>query len=177
MILHKLILSCFILLTGSLINIAQAQVSQNLNQILSVEQDSDNPPSSIHIKLNTPNIEVKHIRGSRVMVTGKVRLGIPNLFFLEVLIKKGRYTLFLSADGGNGLRLEDKSRQPMILQGEECREDVFYPIYIPNTSKSVVFENAETGDSNIIAMNNDKDKPTASNNNPATQVSIQDNNR
>lgn len=171
MILKQFILSCLILLAAYPTVMAQGQVSQSLNQILTYEQDINNPPSSIYIKLNTSNVDVQYIKGSRVMVTGKVQLGIPNLFFLEVLIKKGRYTLFLSPDGGSGLRLEDKSRQPMILQGEECRENVRYTIYIPQTITSVVFENALTGDSNIIAMNTDKKKTP-----PATQVSIKKNN-
>ena len=116
MILKNFILSCLLLLAIHPSVMAQGQVSQSLNQILTYEQDSDNPPKSIYIKLNTANVDVQYIKGSRVMVTGKVQLGIPNLFFLEVLIKKGRYTLFLSPDGGNGLRLEDKTRQPMILR-------------------------------------------------------------
>ncbi|BDS15193.1 hypothetical protein [Aureispira anguillae] len=150
MISKKIILSCLFLLIAFHDGFSQGHVSQYLNQMLSVEQDPENPPTSIYIKLNTSNIEVHHMKGTRVMVTGKVRLGIPNVFFLEVLIKKGRYDLFLTPDGGSGLRLEDKSRQPMVLQGEQCQEEISYAIYVPETITSVVFENAVTGETGII---------------------------
>lgn len=169
----RIILLYFFLLGACNISFGQGHVSLNVSQMLSYEQDPGNPPSSIYIKLNTTNIEVKHMKSNRVMVTGNVKLGIPNLFFLEVLIKKGRYELFLSADGGNGLRLEDKTRQPIILQGETCKEDVFYTVFVPETITTVVFENAETGASNVIAMNKEKkEAPVASTS--ATQVSIKD---
>ncbi len=132
---------------------SQGQVTQNLNQVLAVDDnDRDNPPKSIYVKLNTSDVRVKHMKGSRVMVSGKVKLGIPNLFFLDVLIKKGRYSLFLTPDGGKGLRIEAKTRQPMVLQGSTCSEDVSYTIYVPESISSVVFENPETGDSNIVAL-------------------------
>jgi hypothetical protein len=170
MIAKKIILLYSLVLGACSIGFGQGHVSLNVSQMLTFEQDPGNPTASIYIKLNTTNIEVKHMKSNRVMVTGNVQLGIPNLFFLEVLIKKGRYELFLSADGGNGLRLEDKSRQPIILQGETCKEDVFYTIFVPETVTTVVFENAETGISNVIAMNKEK-KDTPAN---GTQVSIKD---
>lgn len=159
MIPKKLILSCLLLLMAFQNSFSQGQVSQYINQILLTENDPNNPPTSMYLKLNTSDVEIQHMKGSRVMVTGKVMLGIPNLFFLEVLIKKGRYELFLSADGGRGLRLEDKSRQPMILQDETCREEVNYTIYIPETITSVVFENAKTGETNIIPITK-RNQPT-----------------
>jgi len=160
----KIILLSLLILVLIQYGFSQGQVSQNVSQMLTFEQDKDNPPSSMYIKLNTTNVQVKYMKGSRVMVVGKVKLGIPNLFFLDVLIKKGRYTLFLIPDGSNGLRLEDKSRQHMVLRGETCKEDVSYLIYIPETIKTVVFEDAQTGDSNVIAMTSldGKKTPTAS---------------
>lgn len=159
MISKKTILSCLLLLMAFQYSFSQGHVSQYVNQILSVENDPENPPTSMYIKLNTSDVEIKHMKGTRVMVTGKVMLGIPNVFFLEVLIKKGRYELFLSPDGGNGLRLEDKSRQPMILQGENCQEEVNYTIYVPQTIQSVVFENTETGETDVISIKR-RNQPT-----------------
>lgn len=152
MIVNKFILTCLFWLILFQYSFSQGHVSQYVNQMLKVEQDPKNPSTSIYIKLHTSNIEVKQMKGTRVLVTGKVSLGIPNLFFLEVLIKKGRYELFLTADGGNGLRLEDKSRQPMILRGEQCQENVSYTIHIPESIQTVVFENAQTGESGVIPI-------------------------
>jgi hypothetical protein len=149
---QKSVLLSLLILVTSQYGFSQGQVSQSISQMLSIEQDKDNPPSSIYIKLNTRNVQVKYMKGTRVMVVGSVKLGIPNLFFLDVLIKKGRYTLFLIPDGSSRLRLEDKARQHMVLRGETCRENVSYDIYIPETIKTVVFEDAQTGDSNVIAM-------------------------
>jgi len=169
----RIILLYSFLLGAYNISFGQGHVSLNINQMLTFEQDPSNPVTSIYVKLNTTNIEVKHMKSGRVMVVGNVKLGIPNLFFLEVLIKKGRYELFLSANGSNGLRLEDKSRQPIILQDETCKEDVFYTLFVPETITTVVFENAQTGASNVIAMNKEK-KETPSVSTNATQVSIKD---
>jgi hypothetical protein len=152
MILKKIILSCLFLLITFQYSFSQGQVSQYLHQILDVEQDEDNPPSSIYIKLHTSRVEVKQMKGTRMMVTGKISLGIPNVFFLDVLIEKGRYELLLSSDGGSGLRLEDKFRQPMILQGEQCREEVSYVVYVPETVTSVAFENASTGETKALSI-------------------------
>lgn len=166
------LLLCILSLGGSFC-LGQGQVSQNMNQMLTFDQDPDNPPQSIYIKLNTSSINVKYMKSGRVMVAGNIKLGIPNLFFLDVLIEKGRYDLYLSSDGSTGLRLEDKTRQPIILQGETCKEDVSYTIFIPESITTVVFENSETGDSNVIAMNKEKkETPTATA--TGSQVSIKD---
>ena len=157
----KFILSYTFMLFLVPCSFGQGQVSQNLNQILSVEdQDKSNPPKSLYVKLYATDVEVRHMKGTRVMVLGKVKLGVPNLFFLDVLIKKGRYALFLSPEGGTGLRLEDKERQPMVLQGSTCHEDVSYTIYVPETVSSVVLENPQTGDSRVLAMQSGQNKPS-----------------
>lgn len=161
MILKKIILPYLFLLISFQYGFSQGQVSQYLNQILSVEQDEDNPPSSVYIKLHTSRIEIQQTKGTRLMVTGKVLLGIPNVFFLDVLIEKGRYELFLSSDGGSGLRLEDKNRQPMVLQGEQCREEVSYVVYVPETVTTVAFEDATTGETRVIPIKK-RDQPLAS---------------
>ena len=152
MILKKIILPCLFLLVTFQYGFSQGQVSQYLHQILSVEEEKDNPSSSIYIKLHTSRIEVQQIKGTRMMVTGKILLGIPNVFFLDVLIEKGRYELFLSSDGSSGLRLEDKYRQPLILQGGKCKEEVSYVIYVPETVTSVAFEDASTGRTKAISI-------------------------
>lgn len=161
MILKKIILSHLFLLITFQYSFSQGQVSQYLHQMLSVEQDEDNPPSSMYIKLHTSRVEIQQTKGTRMMVTGKVLLGIPNIFFLDVLIEKGRYELFLSSDGGSGLRLEDKHRQPMVLQGDQCREEVSYVIYIPQTVTTVAFEDANTGETRIIPIKK-REQPLAS---------------
>jgi hypothetical protein len=177
MILKKIILSYLFLLVTLQYGFSQGQVSQYVHQILSVEQDKDNRPTSIYIKLHTSRVEVHQMKGTRMMVTGKVLLGIPNVFFLDVLIEKGRYELFLSSDGGSGLRLEDKFRQPMILQEEQCREEVSYVIYVPETVTTVAFENANTGETKVIPIKKRAQQLAAATANPASdepQVTIKD---
>lgn len=161
MIPKKIILSYLFLLITFQYGFSQGQVSQYLHQILSVEQDEDNPPSSMFIKLHTSRVEIQQMKGTRMMVTGKALLGISNIFFLDVLIEKGRYELFLSSDGGSGLRLEDKPRQPMILQGEQCREEVTYVIYVPETVTTVAFEDANTGETRVIPIKKREQQLTA----------------
>lgn len=169
--MHRLLPYLFILLllvTGGANSLAQS-VSQNINQLLSFDYEPDNPPSTLYVKTNTSVIDVKRTRGSRVLINGKVRLGIPNLFFLDVLIKRGRYLLYLSADGANGLRLEDKTKPPMILKGEQCSEEIFYTIYVPYTIKTVVLEDRETGMTDLVEF----DRPLASSDS-GPQVTIKD---
>jgi hypothetical protein len=169
MSLKKFVLPCLFLLVTFQYGLSQGQVSQYLHQILSVEQDKDNPPSSIYIKLHTSRVEVHQLKGTRMMVTGKILLGLPNVFFLDVLIEKGRYELFLSSDGGSGLRLEDKFRQPLILQGEQCREEVSYVIYVPETVTSVAFENTSTGEIRALSIVK-REQPLATRTPPATKT-------
>lgn len=164
--------------------VSAQRVSQYLNQVIKYQQEEDNPPRSIHISLNSSSIRLQHIRGSRVMVTGQVVLHMNSIFFLESLIDKGRYDLYLSPDGGNGLRLEDKTRRPIILQNEHCKEEVSYIVYIPETIETVVFENSNTGETTVVAIEErisrtlairhsvKEEAPAAS----APQVQVKDNN-
>ena len=142
-----LILFSFVLQT-----VYAQKVSQYLNQVIKYEQEEGNPPRSMHISLNSDDIELQYIRGTRIMVTGKVVLHMNSMFFLESLIKKGRYKLYLSPEGGTGLRLEDKVRRPIILREAHCREEVAYTVYLPETIKTVVFENAATGETKVIRV-------------------------
>ncbi len=128
------------------------QVSQYLNQVVSYAIDEDNPPSQLHLSLNSSEIQLQYIRGTRIMITGQVSLSISNVFFLETLISRGRYHLFLTPEGGSGLRLEDKPRQPMILKGEPCLEKVVYVLYLPETIQTVVFEDKATGITDVVQV-------------------------
>jgi len=134
-----------------LVRLGQAQqVSKGLHQILTSDESE---PTSIYIKIGTPNVEVKKTAGTRIRVSGKVKISIPNLYFLEHLVKQGRYTLNLTPSGDGGLRMEDKSKTPIILRGQECREDIYFTIYVPTSIKTVVVENTLTGDSNVVTVN------------------------
>lgn len=132
--------------------VSAQKVSQYLNQVITYEQEEKNPPRSMHISLNGDNVELQYVRGSRIMITGKVVLHMSSTVFLESLIKKGRYQLYLSPDGGTGLRLEDKVRRPIILRDEQCREEVDYTIYVPESIETVVLENLETGEQRVIQV-------------------------
>lgn len=128
------------------------QVSQYLNQVVSYAIDEDNPPTQLHLSLNSSEVQLQYIRGTRIMITGQVSLGINNIFFLQTLIDRGRYHLYLTPDGSNGLRLEDKTRQPMILKGERCEEKISYILYLPETIQTVVFEDKVTGHTDVVRV-------------------------
>jgi len=144
----RLLLSAAVLFIGVQFASAQ-QVSKGIHQLMTVEEDN---PKSLYIRLSTPNVKVKRTAGSRVRVSGKVSISIPNMYFLDHLVENGRYSLALTPTGDGGLKLEDHSRTPIILRGEQCTEEVHYKIYIPRSIESVVFENTVTGDSNVIVM-------------------------
>lgn len=148
MVVRIVILFTSLLVFSSTIN-AQ-KVSQYLNQVIKYAQEEGNPPRNMYISLDSDDLELQYIRGTRVMVTGKVILHMNSVFFLESLIKKGRYKLYLSPEGGSGLRLEDKARRPIILQDENCREEVYYTVYIPESVETVIFENSNTGEQKVI---------------------------
>jgi hypothetical protein len=160
-----------------LTSIQAQQVSQYLNQVVSYPIDEDNPPTKLHLSLNSSDVRLQYIRGTRIMITGQVSLSISNVFFLETLISRGRYHLYLTPDGGSGLRLEDKTRQPMILKGEPCQEEVTYILYLPETIQTVVFEDKTTGVSEVIPVE-DRISGTlisSRSNSKGKQVTIKDN--
>ncbi|MGH1335008.1 MAG: hypothetical protein ACRBFS_02695 [Aureispira sp.] len=149
----RFILLTFLIFFCIELSSTQAQhVSQYLNQVVSYAIDEDNPPTQLHLSLNSSNIDLQYIRGTRIMITGQVRLDLPNVFFLETLIARGRYHLYLTPDGGSGLRLEDKTRQPMILKGKHCDEKVSYILYLPETITTVVFEDKTTGVTDVVQV-------------------------
>lgn len=156
------------------------QASQYLNQVVSYALDEDNPPTQLHLSLNSSEVQLQYIRGTRIMITGQVSLSIPNIFFLETLISRGRYHLYLTPDGGSGLRLEDKPRQPMILRGEPCEEEVSYILYLPETIRTVVFEDKTTGVTDVVHVEARISEtltsaPPTSSQPKGKQVSIKDN--
>lgn len=152
MTLKKHLLACLVFVFIIHNAIAQGGVSVGINQVLGIKTDHDNPPTTLHVRLYTSIIDIKHIKGTRVIVDGSVKLSFSNLIFLQELIKKGRYLLYISPSG-SGFRIEDKDRQPIVLQGEACQEIVSYILYIPETIGTVVLENAKTGESSIIPVN------------------------
>lgn len=172
------LLTTLLLLLGFGCSTLQAQhVSQYLNQVLSYPIDEDNPPTQLHLSLNSSEVQLQYIRGTRIMITGQVRLSIPNVFFLETLIARGRYHLYLTPDGGNGLRVEDKTRQRMVLKGEPCKEKVSYVLYLPETIQTVVFEDKSTGTTDVVHVET-RISQTLTSNKPRQQedqVTIKDN--
>jgi hypothetical protein len=124
-------------------------VAKNIHQLLSSDEKN---PKTLFIKLHTDKFELKRTVGSRVRVSGKVKISIPNLLFLEHLIDIGRYSLTLSPDGEGRIRLEDSYRKEIVFKKTECREIVTYTLYLPEQITQIVFENTETGDSNVIVM-------------------------
>jgi hypothetical protein len=167
-----LLVSLFIGLSSA----SAQQVSQYLNQVVRYAIDEDNPPRKLHLSLNSSEVQLQYIRGTRIMITGQVKLSISNIFFLETLISRGRYHLFLTPEGGSGLRLEDKPRQPMILRGEHCQEKVSYILYLPETIETVVFEDKTTGVTDVVHVEaRISESLTAAKANHAKQVHIKDN--
>ena len=110
--------------------ILPAQVSTFLNQSFKVDA-----AHSISIQINSPNLKVKYIQGTRILVETKVSLSIDNSALLHFITQKGRYDLIKELDTNTKcIKLVPKNKQNLILiKGEELQENVSYTIYIPQT--------------------------------------------
>ncbi|MCP4438022.1 MAG: hypothetical protein GY810_03685 [Aureispira sp.] len=122
--------------------------SKNIHQIINIEQEE--LPSSVHIHIQSGNVEVKKAAGSRIWVCGSAKISIPNLYFLDHLIKNGRYELELTGDN-RAIRIEDKQKGSIMVKGQDCKEEIKYTIYVPEDISTVIVWDNETGDNIVMS--------------------------
>ncbi|WMX14077.1 MULTISPECIES: hypothetical protein [unclassified Aureispira] len=105
-----------------------AQVSTSLNQSFTIDA-----AQSISIQVNSPNLNIKYIQGSRILVETRVSLAIDNTALLEFIAQKGRYDLIKEIDPNTKcLKLTPrKNENLLVVKGEQLQENVSYTIYIP----------------------------------------------
>lgn len=108
--------------------VLSAQVSTSLNQSFKTES-----AQSIVLQINSSNLEIKYIQGSRILVETKVSLSTGNSSLLDFVAKEGRYDLVKEMDVNTKcLTLVPKKIQNLILiKGKELQEHISYTIYIP----------------------------------------------
>jgi len=117
---------CFIMLNFPFILFAQ--VSTTLNQSFKIDM-----AESVSIQVNSPNLKVKYIQGSRILVETKISLSIDNSILLDLIVQKGRYDLIKKLDmNTKSIKLIPKNNHSLIvIKGKELEEQISYTIYIP----------------------------------------------
>jgi hypothetical protein len=118
----------YFLILFSLPILLSAQVSTSLNQSFNIDA-----AQFISIQVNSPNLEVKYTKGTRILVETKISLSIDNSTLLHFITQKGRYDLIKKLDVNTKcLKLVPKNKQDLILiKGKELQENISYTIYIP----------------------------------------------
>lgn len=111
-----------------------AQVSQSLHQSFSMHG-----AESISIQVNSPDLTIKYIQGTRILVETKVNVSMDSPTLLSFLVQKGRYDLMTEIDTHSKcLTISPKSKENLILvKGKQLQEHISYIIYIPETMKPI----------------------------------------
>lgn len=118
---------CFCILLSFPVMLS-AQVSTCLNQSFRIAE-----AQSVSIQVNSPNLKIKYIQGSRVLVEAKISLSIDNSTLLHFIAQNGRYDLTTALDPQTKcLTISPKNKQDLILvKGKELEENISYTIYVP----------------------------------------------
>lgn len=106
-----------------------SQVSKSINQTFSI-----NNAESVIINLNSSDINIKYIEGTRILVETQVKMHLNNANLADFLIQQGRYDLTKEINPNTHcLTLKhQKERNLIIIKGEKLNEEISYTIYIPN---------------------------------------------
>lgn len=94
---------------------------------------------NINLAVESTDIVVKSIKGSRIVIEMLINISSPNTRLLEFIAKDGRYDLEKSFDDKTQtLTLSEKKHKDVItIKGEEITEQVSYVIYVPKTVQRV----------------------------------------
>jgi len=129
----KNLLVLAILIAWSTLSWAQATASTN-------QAISTSNVSKLQLNLFSPNIEVREIKGSRLIIESHITVeGVTNSTILEYIIKAGRYELTSKTDASTQtLTLTRKmSDKVLMVKGQACSESVRYVILVPSSIQSV----------------------------------------
>ena len=115
------------------VHFTQAQTSSiKLNQTF-----SSRDISSINIDIHNPNLIVKTIKGSIIVVETSVEISSTNFRLLEFIADNGRYDLVGEIDEATKvLNIKDpKKKDEIKIKGKTIKETVVYTVYIPENKK------------------------------------------
>ncbi len=111
-----------------------AQATLKFNQTFA-SQDA----SKINVDINSDNVTIKSIKGSRIIVETLIKISSPNTRLLEFIAEGGRYNLERTYDESkNELTLiSNKLKDVISIKGEAIQEESAYVIYLPETTEFV----------------------------------------
>jgi hypothetical protein len=93
----------------------------------------------INMDVDSDNIQIKTIKGSRIVVETLIKISSSNTRLLEFIADGGRYNLDKSFDSRKSeLNLISKKNKDIIrIKGETITEEFVYVIYVPETTAFV----------------------------------------
>ncbi|BDS15519.1 hypothetical protein [Aureispira anguillae] len=93
----------------------------------------------INMNVDSDNITIKTIKGSRIVVEMLIKISSNNSRLLEFIAAGGRYDLEKKFDDNqHTLVLNSKKIKDIItIKGEEIKEEIGYVVYVPETTQFV----------------------------------------
>lgn len=116
----------FCLITSNLLGQVEKKVSQHVTLLETVDQ--------LVIQLPKEKVEIKEIKGSRILIEIQIVLSSNNIRLLDYLAEGGRYDISAKLNEGKAALLISKSKENnsvIIQKGKEISEDVSYVVYVP----------------------------------------------
>jgi hypothetical protein len=141
----------FILLLSTAFTTAFGQTSQTLQISYTVEADI----TQLILDLGDGQVEIRNTTASRVSVETIVQVtNLSNPRMLAFLIEQGRYNLSTEKDNARGKMTisHNKTRNVLIVKGEQCQETLTYIVYVPSTIKTVENKNAAKPSAQALPM-------------------------
>lgn len=143
------ILMVFILITAGYF-MSFGQASKNVHQLFAMKEGIE----KLNISLPPSDIQIKKVKGSRIRVEVTIKLETPNLNLLEYMINQGRYQLVQET---NSLETEltiklKENKNIIIIKGKECKENLSYTIYVPESIRAVNHTCLTTGEQVVLSM-------------------------
>jgi len=94
----------------------------------------------LNLDLDSDNIEIRETKGSRIIIESQIQLStVSNSALLNFLINSGRYALENKVDATTQTLsvFRKKTRNVLLVKGEECEEFINYIILVPASVKVV----------------------------------------
>jgi hypothetical protein len=112
------------------------QCSQTLHEAYTLQPEL----TQLVLDLGEGKVEIRQTKGSRIAVEAIVVVsGLGNDKMLNFLVEQGRYALKMDTDLTTGtIRISNnKTRNVLMVKGQQCQEDFTYIIYVPSSIKTV----------------------------------------
>lgn len=146
----KYFISSLILLF-TILGTSFGQTSQTLQESYTIEADI----TQLVLDLGDGQVEIRNTAASRVSVETIVQVSnLNNERMLGFLIEQGRYTLSTEKDNSRGKMTigHNKTRNVLIVKGEQCHETLTYIVYVPSSIKTVENKNAAKPSAQALPM-------------------------